>query len=118
MRSPKRRRPRFLGAKIWAPTAPCDNFSIGRPNLQSSYFCREAIPASLLTEPAPLNPERGPDGIRTRICYRRRVLCCRYTAGPPKAYAHEQSRSQVTRRFVTSQKGSVDTQGSTSSRIE
>src|SRR5271165_677645 len=59
----KKRRPRFLGAdQIWAPTAPCDDFSIGHPNLQSSYFCREAIPASLPTEPALGNPSVDPTG--------------------------------------------------------
>ncbi|SPF41450.1 hypothetical protein SBA1_360036 [Candidatus Sulfotelmatobacter kueseliae] len=26
--------------------------------------------------------ESGPGGIRTRICYLDRVLCCRYTTGP------------------------------------
>ena len=28
--------------------------------------------------------ERGLDGIQTRICYRRRVLCSRYTTGPER----------------------------------
>ena len=34
------------------------------------------------TEPPAPTTERGPDGIRTRICDRREVLCCRYTTGP------------------------------------
>ncbi len=38
--------PDFSGPNnSWANTAPCDSFSIDSDNSQSSYFCREAIPA-------------------------------------------------------------------------
>src|SRR5580704_3227198 len=81
------RRPRFLGANnSWVLTAPCDSLSIARDNSQSSYFCREAVPAFAPHRTSAQKTERGPGGIRTRICYRRRVLCSRYTTGPQKVY--------------------------------
>jgi ATP-dependent DNA helicase UvrD/PcrA len=77
--------PDFSGPNnSWAPTAPCDSFSIDRHSSQSSYFCREAIPAFAPHRTRARNTERGPDGIRTRICDRRRVLCSRYTTGPER----------------------------------
>jgi hypothetical protein len=65
--------PDFSGpTNSWVLTAPCDYFiSIDRDSSQSSYFCREAIPAFASHRACAQNTERGPDGIRTRICYRR-----------------------------------------------
>src|SRR5579859_1734788 len=52
---------------------------------ESSYFCweRSSHFAPHRTS-APIEPKRGPDGIRTRICYRREVPCFRYTTGPTR----------------------------------
>jgi hypothetical protein len=65
---------------------PAAILSIGRGNFQSSYFCRKAIPAFASHRTGAQKNERGPDGIRTRICDRRRVLCSRYTTGPERVY--------------------------------
>jgi hypothetical protein len=80
--------PDFSGPNnSWVLTAPCDYLSIDRDNSPSSYFCREAVPAFAPHRTCAHNTERGPDGIRTRICYRRRVLCSRYTTGPQRIYS-------------------------------
>src|SRR5271166_238074 len=91
--------PDFSGPNnSWVLTAPCDSFSIERHSSQSSYFCREAIPAFAPHRTCAQRTERGPDGIRTRICDRRRVLCSHYTTGPERVYLRlaESSRSDVT----------------------
>ena len=72
VRNTKMRWLRFLGATILGYLQhPATVLSIDRHDFQSSYFCREAIPAFASHRTCVRRTDRGPDGIRIRICYRR-----------------------------------------------
>ena len=80
----KSKRPRLSRPfKTEVKTAPRDNISIVSPPEGVKLLLLGAILAFRPQQNLRSNTlKRGPDGIRTRICYRREVPCCRYTTGP------------------------------------
>ncbi len=66
-------------------TAPRDKISMIPSYTTVKLLSKGAYPRiSLPQNRRSTEPKRGPDGIRTRICHHREVLCFRYTTGPAR----------------------------------